>query len=255
MEDVTVIIQGRILQETYDFYVKNYTKFPVIISTWVDNKISFGNMPDNFKVVISQYPKDWGPQNLHLQLLSTLAGLDLVKTKFVIKMRGDEYYSNIHLLEPTIKENKNKVVTSPIFFRPWVYAEYHISDHVICGTKDNLEIMFSETKKHFDAGTMNQSKWKIDGKFHKWIETHSPEERITKSYLNAKEPFRYEKVDGRILMKEHFDIFDLQILKPYLIKANLYKNVYKEFIPERNFSISIMEQMFLDNPYKIPTKK
>jgi hypothetical protein len=255
MEDVTLIIQGRILQDTYDFYIKNYKDFPVIISTWVDNKVNFENMPDNFKVVISQYPKDRGAQNLHLQLLSTLSALDLVRTNFVIKMRGDEYYSNIHLLEPFIKQNKNKVVASPIFFRPWVYAEYHISDHVICGTTENMKIMFSETKKHFDGGTMNQSKWKIDGKFHKWIETHSPEERITKCYLNAKEPFRYNKVDGRILMMEHFDIFDLDVLKPYLIKANLYKNTYTEFIPERNFSISTMEQMFWDDPYTLKDKK
>ena len=43
MEDVTLIIQGRILQDTYDFYIKNYKDFPVIISTWVDNKVNFEN--------------------------------------------------------------------------------------------------------------------------------------------------------------------------------------------------------------------
>ena len=35
-------------------------------------------------------------------------------------------------------------------------------------------------------------------------------ERITKSYLNAKEPFRFEKVDGRIIMMEHFNILDIE---------------------------------------------
>jgi hypothetical protein len=115
--------------------------------------------------------------------------------------------------------------------------------------------MFRESKNNFDTGKVNVSKWKVDGNFHKWVTTHAPEERITKSYLNAKEPFRFEKVDGRFLMKEHFDILDIELLHPYKIKANLFRKEWtEEFIPERNFSISTIEQLFAEDPYKIPNK-
>jgi hypothetical protein len=250
MEDVTVIIQGRLLQESYDFYVKNYRDFPVIISTWIDNEISFKNLPPNFKVVLSQYPTDFGDQNFHLQIISTLAGLQMVKTKYSIKLRGDEYWSNPNRILKSIKYKPNKIWTSSVFFRAWQYAEYHISDHIIAGTTDNLLIMFSECKSIFDNGELNLSKWKINGKFHKWVKTHAPEERITKAYLRAKSPNTFESVDGRLLMKEHFDILDIQTLKPYKIKANLFKMIYEDFIPEKNYSISTIDQLFSNNPYE-----
>jgi hypothetical protein len=255
MEDVTLIIQGRLMQDSYDFYIENYKDCPVIISTWVDNTIDFKTLPENFIVLLSPYPYDFGAQNLNLQLISTLNALQSVKTKYVIKVRGDEYYSNLQYVLNSIKVEPNKIHTSSIFFRAWQYAEYHISDHVMAGTLVNMLTMFKESKYNFDTGKVNVSKWKVDGNFHKWVTTHAPEERITKSYLNAKEPFRFEKVDGRILMKEHFNILDIELLYPYKIKANLFRKEWTEqFIPERNFSISTIEQLFAEDPYKIPNK-
>lgn len=255
MEDVTLIIQGRLMQDSYDFYIENYKDCPVIISTWVDNTIDFKTLPENFIVLLSPYPYDFGAQNLNLQLISTLNALERVKTKYVIKVRGDEYYSNLQYVLNSIKVEPNKIHTSSIFFRAWQYAEYHISDHVMAGTLVNMLTMFKESKYNFDTGKVNVSKWKVDGNFHKWVTTHAPEERITKSYLNAKEPFRFEKVDGRILMKEHFNILDIELLYPYKIKANLFRKEWTEqFIPERNFSISTIEQLFAEDPYKIPKK-
>jgi hypothetical protein len=56
-------------------------------------------------------------------------------------------------------------------------------------------------------------------------------------------------------MKEHFDILDIELLHPYKIKANLFRKEWtEEFIPERNFSISTIEQLFAEDPYKIPNK-
>ena len=251
MEDVTVIIQGRLLPECYEFWINNYKDCPVILSTWVDTEIDFKNLPENFTVLLSPYPFDFGAQNLNLQLISTLTALKRVETKYVIKLRGDEYYSNLQYIRNSILVETHKIHTSPIFLRAWEYAEYHISDHIIAGTLENMLVMFGETKYNFDTGKVNISKWKVDGKFHKWVTTHAPEERITKSYLNVKEPFRFEKVDGRIIMMEHFNILDIELLHPYKIKANLFRKEWTTgFIPERNFSISRIEQLFADDPYK-----
>jgi hypothetical protein len=251
MEDVTLIIQGRLYQEAYDFYVENYKQCPVIISTWTDCKIDFSNIPNNFIVILAPLPSEAGKQNINYQLVSTLNALKRVTTPLVIKIRGDEYYSNIESIYNKIKMEQNKIHTAPIFFRAWQFAEYHISDHIIAGTKERVLLMFKETKKNFDTGELGTSKWKLEGKFHRWIPTEAPEERITKSYLNAIDPFRYDIVDGVMLMKEHFDILDITKLFPYKIKANIWKAEWdrREFIPEENYSISTMEQLSSDTPY------
>ena len=68
--------------------------------------------------------------------------MEKVKTKYVIKVRGDEYYSNVQYILNSIRVQPDKVHTSSIFFRAWQYAEYHISDHIIAGTTENILIMF-----------------------------------------------------------------------------------------------------------------
>ena len=51
MEDCTIIIQGKLEKESYDFYIKKYDNCKVIISTWVGTNIDFSNLPKNFKVI------------------------------------------------------------------------------------------------------------------------------------------------------------------------------------------------------------
>lgn len=255
MEEVTIVIQGKIIKEAYDFYIKKYFNCKVIISTWVNTDIDFSNIPANFKIILSPVPDKAGDQNLNYQIVSTLAGLEAVTTKFAIKLRGDEYWSYPENIYEEIKLQPDKIHTSSVFFRAWDFAEYHFSDHIIAGKTENLMLLFKSAKFNVDNNRLNVSKWKIDGKFHKYIHTHSPEERLTKTYLEAKDPERFGKMDGRFLMKEHFNILNIELLKPYLIRANLFKKEWRDdFIPERNFSISTIDQLFSDEPYKIPNK-
>ena len=255
MDDVTIIIQGKLEQDSYDFYTKKYDNCNVIISTWVGTSIDFSQLPKNFKVILSPLPNQSGDQNINYQIISTLNALEMVTTKYVIKMRGDEYWSYPENIYQSIKSAPDKLWSSSVFFRAWQYAEYHISDHIMAGTTENLLILFRAAKHNYDTNRLNVSKWKVDGKFHKYVKTHAPEERLTKSYLEAKDPLRFEKVDGKFLMKEHFDILDIDLLKPYKVKANLFKKQWKDdFIPERNSSISTIDQLFSDEPYLIPNK-
>jgi hypothetical protein len=252
MEDCTIIIQGKIEQDSYDFYKIKYHNCPVILSTWSDCKIDFSELPKNFKLLISPLPLESGDQNINFQLVSTINALELVKTKYVIKMRGDEYWSYPENIYQSILNEPNKIHCSSVFFRAWQYCEYHMSDHIIAGMTENIKLLFHTSKHNWDTGRLNISKWKIDGVFTRYIHTHAPEERLTKSYLEAKDPDRFEKEDGRVLMKEHFSILDIQLLKPYKVKANLFKVEFKDnFIPEKNFSISHIDRLFSDEPYKL----
>ena len=191
MEDCTIIIQGKIEQESYDFYKTKYHNCPVIISTWAGTNIEFSELPKNFKLLIAPLPSESGDQNINYQLVSTLNALDLVKTKYVIKMRGDEYWSYPENIYESIKLEPNKLHCSSVFFRAWQYCEYHMSDHIIAGTTQNLITLFTATKHNWNAGRLNVSKWKVDGTFTRYIHTHAPEERLTKSYLEVKESDRF----------------------------------------------------------------
>jgi hypothetical protein len=249
VKDVTLIIQGRITQETFDFYVKNYKGWDVIISTWVGLNINYSELPDGFTLLISKLPKIGGFQNLNYQLVSTLNGLTKTKNPYVIKVRGDEQWSNLENVAKLIKSKSNKIWCSSVFFRPWIYMQYHTSDHIIAGTLENLLTMFQSTKYNFENDSIYYIK---NGEKTLYWE---PEIMLTRSYIKAKAPTRYEKVDGRILIAEYFDIIDIDVLKPFLIKANIFKKEYREFIPEKNFSISTIQQLFSEEPYRIPTKK
>jgi len=252
MENTSIIIQGKLEQDCYDFYVAKYRNCSVIISTWTDSTIDFSNLPKNFKLVLAPLPAESGDQNINYQLISTLNALDLVKTKYVIKMRGDEYWSYPENIYQSIINQPDKLHCSSVFFRAWQYCEYHMSDHIIAGTFQNIKLLFQKTKENWDSFRLNVSKWKVNGQFKGFIHTHAPEERLTKSYLEAKEPDKFEKEDGRNLMKKYFSILDIQFLKPYKIKANLFKVEFKDnFIPEKNFSISNIDRLFSDDPYKL----
>ncbi len=72
MDDVTIIIQGKLEQDSYDFYTKKYDNCNVIISTWVGTSIDFSQLPKNFKVILSPLPNQSGDQNINYQIISTL---------------------------------------------------------------------------------------------------------------------------------------------------------------------------------------
>ena len=168
MEDCTIIIQGKLEKESYDFYIKKYDNCKVLISTWVGTNIDFSNLPKNFKVILAPLPSESGDQNLNYQIISTLNALDMVTTKYVIKVRGDEFWSYPENIYQSIKSKPNKLWSSSVFFRAWQYSEYHISDHIMAGTTENLLTLFNAAKHNFNNNRLNVSKWKVDGNFHKY---------------------------------------------------------------------------------------
>lgn len=218
--DLTIICQGKLTKEALDFYIKHYTNYRVIISTWIDNKIDISNISDNITVVKYGRPEDPGHQNIYLQIWSTLHGLSCVNTKYCIKMRADEYVSCIEYIHQKIITDNSKLYTLPIFFRAWNHIPYHISDHLIAGTTDNLRLMFRTA---------------LDRK-----KDHPMAEVIfTRGYLEKKIPNLYSQYEDKNIMKKYFDILDLNMVKPYLLIANCYRMRFaNNFIPSHHGSIS-----------------
>jgi hypothetical protein len=246
MKDVTLIIQGKVSQETLDFYIENYPSLNVIISTWVDNNLDLSNLPITYRLVTQQLPDTSGFQNQNYQFVSTINGLHLCNTPYVIKMRGDEYYNNIEYIYSRIQSIPEKIHCSPVFFRHWSYMKFHISDHIIAGTKEKLLTMFESTKTKVDNGEIFHI---VDGKIHMFWE---PEINLTRGYLMKVEPSKFGFIDGRKLMIKHFDILDIELLEPYKIVANIFNKTWTSgFIPEMNYSISDVRKLLLENENNI----
>ena len=215
---ITIVIQGKVERECYDFYVENYKDYPVIISTWENTiaMLAINNIPHNFTIIENKFPEKNGYQNFNLQVHSTLAGLELVNTEYVIKMRGDEYYSNIPYLLQKVKEFPELIHTSPVFFRKWNFYKLHISDHLIVGKTEYIKNMF--------VGAKNTKLECQQKKF-------SPEQILTIEYLLSRGVNTL--IGGKMndkskdVMKKYFSILDLENLKDYKITANVIKKIYK----------------------------
>lgn len=221
-KDFTIVIQGKLSEVCLDFYKKNYTKNPVIISTWQNSDVELKEIPSNFEIIKSEILDYSGPQNIYLQIESTFRGLKNVKTPFCVKMRGDEFYSNIEDLFMFSKKHINRIVSSPIYFRHPKDNDLHISDHLLAGKTTNLLLMFDEIE--------------VD-------EKKCAEENLTRNYLRKKDK-NYEK---NILnsMITHFEIINLKNHIPYLITTNSQKvKSHNDFIPEKNKSISDISMIF-----------
>jgi hypothetical protein len=61
----------------------------------------------------------------------------------VIKIRNDEFYSNLDPFFDTILRNPRKIVTSEVFFRRHDYFPFHPSDHLVGGRTEVMQKSFS----------------------------------------------------------------------------------------------------------------
>lgn len=243
MKEITLVIQGKISQDSYKFYCHFYPGVRKIFSTWVDNDKTMGwkigkNMhgPEDL-FIESVQPNNLGDhaRNLQLQVVSTLTGLNLVKTKYAIKLRGDEWYSNLCDLDI----DWQKIYTVPVFFRKWEIFPFHPSDHLMASKTDNLVGMFTSclldiiTKKNLHA----DSSYCVGNncKLHPGHRM-TPECCLAKSYMDFKMQKKsiYTKDD----FKNMFDIIPINDLMPYKICMNSKNKVwYSNFDPANDESL------------------
>lgn len=231
MENVTLILQGHVKQEVLDFYLQYYPSQNMILSTWFEN-VSLdippaNELPLHFKLIQTKQPMNSKGYSIFYQLWSTLNGLLHTKTKYVIKLRGDEFVSNLEYILSRLEEEPDKIHTSPVFFKKWNDVTYHISDHLIAGTMENMKLMFEGAKNDYDRNLFDKV-------------TFVPEQVLTLAYLKRKEWVNdFGDIDGPELMRKNFRILDLTRMIPYKIVANCFGMTwYSNFIPEYNGSIT-----------------
>jgi hypothetical protein len=237
MSDFTLVVQGRLTRDIFDFYKKQYKKYPVIISTWNGTKdaLNLTTIPSHITFIenADPLPPDSVNQNFIRQAASTLYGIHNIDTKFSIKLRGDKYYSNLEYVMDLQRENPDKLIVNPVFFRPWGWdkAYYHISDHMISGNTQLLFNLFRNSFITYKDILLNQYKAKPE---------HAPEAILGNNFMKLIRGDVYSKED----FKQNILIADLNKLMPYKIVANCYNKVfYNDFIPSDHNSISDIQQL------------
>lgn len=189
--DYTILIQGRIDENTLNLWLKNYKEHNVILSIWEDEDLIKFKFPKNWVIVINQYPfvRFKSVANLDYQIITTLKGIEKVDTKWVIKVRADEYYSNLDFVYDRIIKTPEKITTSSVFFRKWGLYKFHCSDKLIAGTTNNVRLMFESTLLNIQLNIFDNT---------------IPESQLGFGFIYAKEPnFDLELLD--IKRKEPFN--------------------------------------------------
>lgn len=156
MEKIDIVLQGPIYECTYEIannvasldFVNN-----VIISTWRDDL--FVSRPNNkkFKFIFSDAPENPGINNLNSQLVSSLAGLKKVQTKFCAKMRSDHIWTkdSYYTMHEFYSKNKNNILNYEngqgpqnriCSFGVHSFYPFHPNDWVFWGNSNDLVELF-----------------------------------------------------------------------------------------------------------------
>lgn len=177
-KELTLVLQGIPHPQSVEGWIQNYSNYNVIISTWESVDLSSYRFPSHWKVIQSKYPlyRFHSHLNLDYQIETSLRGLYEVKTKYAIKARLDEYWSNLDIVLDKIKLNEEKIVSSSMYFRKKGYSNdmyrFHIGDKFLGGTTENLILMFESTLQNLQEGF-----WK----------NNNPEGQLGLGYIMAKE--------------------------------------------------------------------
>jgi hypothetical protein len=217
MEDVTIIIQGKIDSSVLERWVLEYGDWNVIVSTWSTENLGKVHIPKNWTLL--QFPMT--PQfidimTLQWQLQSTMNAFQYVKTPFLIKARGDEFYSNLHRFVQEVKIKSQQIICSDIFYRGLENIPFHISDHLIGGTTENIKLMFERT---YD---LTKDGWKMSEKI---AGRDNSETYLGFAFVASKEDIiidshqNYMTMETSIaLFEKWFDSFSVDKLSPFVVR-------------------------------------
>lgn len=253
--DITLLFQGRINKQLFNMLDLYKDKYNIIISTNDINNILFPKINDylnnhiilityntnllkiskflncfkyNFfnkleyfilKMINRIYKNDNKLINMYYQTLSTYYGLLNVKTKFVIKFRCDEFYSNITPLINNIFLNENKIIISDVFIINNYLFPFAISDHIICGKTNLLLKSFNILKLYFESDNSIQEKFNILNSiyiitFEQLLGATILIELGNKLYFDTS--YIHE------LMYNNFIVIKVSNLDKYIINSNIY---------------------------------
>jgi hypothetical protein len=125
-EKITLVIQGPMHPNAMLMMSMHAHAFDIVFSTWRVNPEEEKRIEEHLKDVnctklvfnnIESLNFRNNQSNRFYQFYTTLKGMQLVDTEYVIKLRSDEYYTNLDPFVERVLANPEKIVTNEVFFR------------------------------------------------------------------------------------------------------------------------------------------
>lgn len=213
---VSIIIQGPLNQISLG-NIPIYQDFgEVIISCWDSDNLRLIKNLKNVKIIINKFQETIlhnNPQNLYRQVTTTLAGIKEASNDLCIKVRSDEYFSDLRPIIWSVEDNPNKITCSNIYFRKCF--RLHMSDHIIGTNKELFTKALEKTKHMLETGSSA-------------LGNTFPEIILTTVFLECKgfrcrnpwesthSPNSKEEIE---LLKNNFIVIPVKLLGNFLIKC------------------------------------
>ena len=158
----------------------------------------------------------------------TFKGLQKIKSEYTLKIRSDEYFSNLNPIIECISKNPNKLVCGNIFYKPWRINPFHMGDHIFaCKTKTLLE----SYQRLLD---MYDKKANLDDIFSQTAIGNSAESVLCKSILFSIDPanFLTENCFRNNVVK-----VDINLMSPFLCKWQHGHMIFRSNFAEEKFYV------------------
>jgi len=171
-------------------------------------------------------------QNIYLHVRSVLSGLSHCDTPYVVKLRSNHCYSNIHyIVEQVLLNVSDKFLCSNITLNPKI--PYHPCDNIIAGKKELIDSIYKTANniiinndfiyENIDSrlcsevllfiSYLKSKNIKINGiNKYDWYYVDFDRNSLT-MYALIKDQYKS-------LIKENLQLIDVNKLKPYKIKFN-----------------------------------
>lgn len=158
-DELSIIMVGKLSRTSLNKleYYKSISH--CVISCWDTDDIKILNdyNMQGVKLVINKNSDvtGIGPGTLHFQTTTAYEAIKKVRTKFVIKTRLDESFSNLEPLIDMLADNKDKIIFgSPHFARN---PSYHGGDHFYACKTKTMRLAFHILKKNIVKGIPENS--------------------------------------------------------------------------------------------------
>lgn len=201
---IHIVIQGT-KTPNLNALIHHYQSFgKVIDATWDDVELL------ETKVEILKN-KIYNYQNIYLQVVSTLRGLCRIPCDdWVIKTRSDEYYQSMDVFIREMQQYPDRITTNNVFVRKHKDYPYHMSDHLMGGTLENMMILFSSVFNYLQTLSSSQAPKEVS------------EQIFTRLFIEHHEPLSHDPIKSQTLLTRYFHMVPIRSLGHYRIRSKLY---------------------------------
>jgi len=215
----SLVIQGPLNMTSLGSIDKISDQFDsIIISYWDENNKSLKEYAKSRDTqVFSQKTPDrqntFGvlkDSTFYFSICSTRLGIKNSKSKYTIKMRSDEFYSDFSKLKQVFLQDDEKLVFGNIFAKPWSHSPYHMGDHLFVAKTEYLVKGYDFLYNSYTTGqNLFENPWLIQG----YSSKHTAESILAKSFLKSKNVLMPWGLKRTFL--DNFDVVDINELGDY----------------------------------------